>query len=281
MLRETKETHKDLADALAKHCISEESNAQVSVGQELEDPKDPKPRDADEQALYHQYKVDLWKMRSEKAKGVFIKPIKAEVKPIKAEIMVPIKKEPEIPDKAVHMVSSSSPETAMIVVPTSPKDPETPFKAAETVVPTPMETQFSDLDEYSQAAVKSMDKVEAKKKAAAKSKGGTTGIKEVKKHMKGGRTASAKAASATKKKKNTYPKTAEVLPKGKMPKDTLDGTNPPAVNYLQGVIYTCQTQKKFRGLRVRGNPYTEKSASWINQTKAAAWKQVTAPLEKI
>ena len=186
MLNETKQTRKALDDALSKHCTSEESNAQVSVGQELEDPKDPKPRDADEQALYHQYKVDLWKMRSEKAKGVFIKPIKAEVKPIKAEIMVPIKKEPEIPDKAVHMVSSSSPETAMIVVPTSPKDPETPFKAAETVVPTPMETQFSDLDEYSQAAVKSMDKVEAKKKAAAKSKGGKTGIKEVKKHMKGG-----------------------------------------------------------------------------------------------
>ena len=210
MLRETKETHKDLADALAKHCISEESNAQVSVGQELEDPKDPEPRDADEQALYHQYKVDLWKMRSEKAKGVFIKPIKAEIKPIKAEIMVPIKKEPEIPDKAVHMVSSSSPETAMIVVPTSPKDPETPFTAAETVVPTPMETQFSDLDEYSQAAVKSMDKVEAKKKAAAKSKGGTTGIKEVKKHMKGGIAKKTYPTTAEVKKK-TYPTTAEVL----------------------------------------------------------------------
>ena len=110
--------------------------------------------------------------------------------------------------------------------------------------------------------------VDAKKKAAAKSKGGKTGIKEVKKHMKGGSkvTVSAKAASV---KKKTYPTKAEVLPRGKMPKDTLDGTNPPAVNYLQGVIYTCQTQKKFRGLRVRGNPYTEKSASWINQTKAA------------
>ena len=143
-----------------------------------------------------------------------------------------------------------------------------------------METEFCVLDEFSQAAVRSMGIVDAKKKAAAKSKGGKTGIKEVKKHMKGGSkvTVSAKAASV---KKKTYPTTAEVLPRGKMPKDTLDGTNPSAVNYLQGVIYTCQTQKKFRGLRVRGNPYTEKSASWINQTKAAAWKQVTAPLEKI
>ena len=108
--------------------------------------------------------------------------------------------------------------------------------------------------------------VEAKKKAA-KGKGGKP--KSTEKGQK------AMAASV---KRKTYPTTAEVLPKGKMPKDTLDGTNPPPVNYLQGVIYTCQTQKKFRGLRVRGNPYTEKTASWINQTKAAAWKQVTCSI---
>ena len=110
-----------------------------------------------EEALSH--KVDQWKMRSQKAMGVFIDPITAE-------IVVPIKKEPEIPDKAV--VCSSSPATAEIVEPIIPKDPEIPVKAvvcsstpatAEIVVPTikkepcaqPMETQFSDLDEFSQA----------------------------------------------------------------------------------------------------------------------------------
>ena len=73
-----------------------------------------------------------------------------------------------------------------------------------------METEFCVLDEFSQAAVRSMGIVDAKKKAAAKSKGGKTGIKEVKKHMKGGSkvTVSAKAASV---KKKTYPTTAEVL----------------------------------------------------------------------
>ena len=94
MLKETKQTRKALDDALSEHCtIGEESNTvhatgQVSVGHANDEPK---PRDADQQALYHQYKVDLWKLRKQKAMGVFIKP---------AEIVVPtIKKEPDIPFK--------------------------------------------------------------------------------------------------------------------------------------------------------------------------------------
>ena len=135
MLKEAKQTHKALADALSKQCTSEESNTvhatgQVSVGHAIDDPK---PRDADEQALYHQYKVDLWKMRAQKAMGVFIKPVTAEI------VVPTIKKEPEIPVKAV--VCSSTPATAEIVVPTIKKEP-----CAQ-----PMETQFSDLDEFSQA----------------------------------------------------------------------------------------------------------------------------------
>ena len=120
MLNETKQTRKALDDALSKHCTSEESNTvhatgQVSVGHAIDDPK---PKDADELALYHQYKVDLWKMRAQKAMGVIT---------------------PEIPVKAV--VCSSTPATAEIVVPTIKKEP-----CAQ-----PMETQFSDLDEFSQA----------------------------------------------------------------------------------------------------------------------------------
>ena len=56
-----------------------------------------------EEALSH--KVDQWKMRSQKAMGVFIDPITAE-------IVVPITKEPEIP------------ELTVIAVLTIPKDPE-------------------------------------------------------------------------------------------------------------------------------------------------------------
>ena len=126
MLKETKQTRKALDDALSEHCtIGEESNTvhatgQVSVGHAIDDSK---PRDADEQALYHQYKVDLWKMRAQKAMGVIT---------------------PEIPVKAV--VCSSTPATAEIVVPTLKKE----------ACAQPMETQLSDLDEFSQAAVRSL-----------------------------------------------------------------------------------------------------------------------------
>ena len=150
MLKETKQTRKALDDALSKHCtIGEESNTvhatgQVSVGHAIDDPK---PRDADEQALYHQYKVDLWKMRAQKAMGVFIKPVTAEI------VVPTIQKEPEIPVKAV--VCSSTPATAEIVVPTIKKEPEIPVQAvaAEIVVPTITKEpcEFSELDEFSQA----------------------------------------------------------------------------------------------------------------------------------
>ena len=114
MLKETKQTHKALADALSKQCASDASNTvhatgQVSVGHAIDDPK---PKDADE------YKVAMWKMRAQQAMGVIT---------------------PEIPVKAV--VCSSTPATAEIVVPTIKKEP-----CAQ-----PMETQFSDLDEFSQA----------------------------------------------------------------------------------------------------------------------------------
>ena len=140
MLKETKQTRKALDDALSKHCtIGEESNTvhatgQVSVGHAIDDSK---PRDADEQALYHQYKVDLWKLRKQKAMGVFIKP---------AEIVVPtIKKESDIPVKPMACSSAA----------TIQKEPEIPVQAvaAEIVVPTITKEpcEFSELDEFSQA----------------------------------------------------------------------------------------------------------------------------------
>ena len=98
---------------------------------------DSKPRDADEQALYHQYQVDLWKLRTQKAKGEFRKP---------TEIVVPtIKKEPDIP--VTPMVCSSTPGTAAPIK----NEPEIPVQAvaAETIV-VPTITQepceFSELD---------------------------------------------------------------------------------------------------------------------------------------
>ena len=80
-------------------------------------------------------------------------------------------------------------------------------------------------------------------------------------------------------KKVTLPTTAEIKPKGKMPKDTPDGSNPAKVDYLKGVAYTVQKDKRFRGLTIRGNPYTETSSSWKTQSKADAWKVVTKAIE--
>ena len=81
-------------------------------------------------------------------------------------------------------------------------------------------------------------------------------------------------------KKVTLPTTAEIKPKGKMPKDTHDGSNPAPVQYLKGVVYTVQKDKKFRGLRIRGNPYTEANSSWKTQSEAEAWKIVTKVIEQ-
>ena len=142
MLKETKQTRKALDDALSKHCtIGEESNTvhatgQVSVGHATDDSK---PRDADEQALYHQYKVDLWKMRAQKAMGVFIKPVTAEI------VVPTIKKDSDIPVKPMACSSAA----------TIQKEPEIPVQAvaADIVVPTITKEpcEFSELDEYSQA----------------------------------------------------------------------------------------------------------------------------------
>ena len=80
---ETKHTRKALDNAISEHItkgedsVGQVSVGQVSVGHAIDDSK---PRDADEQALYHQYQLDLWKLRKQKAMGVFIKP---------AEIVVP------------------------------------------------------------------------------------------------------------------------------------------------------------------------------------------------
>ena len=78
----------------------------------------------------------------------------------------------------------------------------------------------------------------------------------------------------------TLPTTAEMKPKGKMPKDTHDGSNPSTVQYLKGVVYTVQKDREFRGLKIRGNPDTETNSSWKTQSKLEAWKIVTRATEQ-
>ena len=66
-----------------------------------------------------------------------------------------------------------------------------------------------------------------------------------------------------------------------MPADTKDGSNPSPVPFLSGIIYTEQKRHKFRGLRVKGDRYTEASSTWgSKRTKPEAWQFVTDAITK-
>ena len=66
-----------------------------------------------------------------------------------------------------------------------------------------------------------------------------------------------------------------------IPADTTPGTNPAPIWYRQGIIYTVQGEKKFRGLRVRGDKNTGKSSQWgASKTKEEAWKTVVLALDE-
>jgi hypothetical protein len=51
-----------------------------------------------------------------------------------------------------------------------------------------------------------------------------------------------------------------------MPK-AITGSNPPAVNYKKGVIYTSIKAKRFRALLVRGDKWQERSSAWGTKAK--------------
>ena len=66
-----------------------------------------------------------------------------------------------------------------------------------------------------------------------------------------------------------------------MPADTKDGSNPPPVPCLNGVIYTEQNNHKFRGLKIRGDKNTETSSTWgTKRTKVEAWSVVVDAFTK-
>ena len=60
--------------------------------------------------------------------------------------------------------------------------------------------------------------------------------------------------------------------KPSMPSLPKDGSNPKPVNYWGGIIYTARAAKKFRALKVKGDTYTEASASWGgDKPSKASW----------
>ena len=75
------------------------------------------------------------------------------------------------------------------------------------------------------------------------------------------------------------------VPKSKihkaMPTLPKDGSSPKPVKYWGGVIYTAAKAKKFRALKVRGDAYTEASASWGgDKPTKEAWAKCVKAIEQ-
>ena len=99
--------------------------------------------------------------------------------------------------------------------------------------------------------------------------------------------AEKKKAEAAEKQANTKKRNEgkgnmpDIKKKQAMPADTKDGSNPAPVPFLSGIIYTQQKLHKFRGLRVKGDRYTEASSTWgSKRTKPEAWEFVTEAITK-
>lgn len=161
--------------------------------------------------------------------------------------------------------------------------------------------QLSDLDPYTRAAITALDVRNKGKAAAAAGKKGdmkrpaAAGIDDEPKasskgtsHMKRPAAAVAKPAAAKeaspKKRRSAKDDVADV-PKSRifqsMPKLSPDGSNPEPVRYNGGIIYTAQSKKKFRALKVRGDAYTEASAAWGGAKPSKdAWAKCVKAIEQ-
>lgn len=192
---------------------------------------------------------------------------------------------------------------------------EKPSAAATDETPS-----LDDLDPYTQAAINSLQKRNVvKKKEADAAKAQKTAPSEAPKtgSSKAPKTGSSKApkktpAAASKKRpaaaKTTVKKqvvinhakpaasantakpaakrgSADVkleCPKVKpgMPSLPKDGSNPKPVQYWGGIIYTARAAKKFRALKVKGDTYTEASASWgSDKPSKASWDKCVSAIK--
>lgn len=131
---------------------------------------------------------------------------------------------------------------------------------------------FDDLDEYTKAAIASLNTRRTKKKADA-----------VLKRPAGAVKAEVKHEGAVPKPVKRQTKEPVVVDPAKimrsMPSLPKDGSNPAPVYYKKGVIYTSRASKRFRAVRERGNMYTESAKRWnadkpTKESWAAAVKAV-------
>ena len=239
---------------------------------------DDLPHDPEEEALYIKYKADLWKLRAQK-KGIV-----AESRPLKLEDhgQGPSGKLQDPGSLQMH----TSPDGALVL---QPRVFETTPALNSGLKQGPKEEEDKpeiddDLDAHSKAALNALKTRNVKRKAAAAAE---AKAKRKQKVMKAGTTKKAMKSRARKAMKSIATSikdekaaVKEVPAKHIMksiPKLPKDGSNPPAVQFAGGVIYTCASLKKFRGLKVRGDAYTEVAKTWgvASRTMEEAWKSVT------
>ena len=213
--------------------------------------------DPDEVALHAKFQAELWKLRATK------QGLRATSQPHIKQEPLTMKKEADgsfVVSQACTVEPAAADPTGHIGY--QPK--KTNLDQADGVAVDLHANQnqaagcASALDPYSKAALNSLGKRNAKKKDKKKQAAAEPAT---------GKTAAAAAGSAM---KNALKK---------MPPDTADGSNPKPVAFIKGVIYTEQNHKKFRGLKIRGDRYTETSSTWgTKRTKAEAWGIVTSAM---
>ena len=161
-----------------------------------------------------------------------------------------------------------------------------------------------DLDEYTKAAIKSLqlrrDKRKEETKAKAKAKAAAKKAEKAKVKLEA-EAAAAAAGSGSASKRGKRRATADAcnepakavktedalkpVPKSKildaMPSLPKDGSNPPPVAYKQGIIYTSVKTKRFRALKTRGDAYSEFSRGWGGpKPNKEAWASAVQAIEK-
>lgn len=133
----------------------------------------------------------------------------------------------------------------------------------------------NDLDEYTKAAIASLkhrSTTKATRKRPAAASPAPVKVKKQKVKVKKQKPAEEPPVKAKKWGKVASPK---------MPSLPKDGTNPAAVHYKGGVIYTSRKARSFRALTIRHDKYSEKNRSWgSDKPSGSAWKAAVCAIDE-
>ena len=254
---------------------------------------DDLPKTEAEQLLYANYKSELWKLRARSASMLLSSPdARVKVEPgIVPRSLPQLGLTAKLEDDGSLMIepralSGDTKRRFMQDGSTrieghwgSPPKAKAEAKAEAAEAEPPTDPKFKDLDPHSQAAIKALNERNLKKNKDAQQK------HAIAKEFKGKKGAAQKAQKELMKrpaaKKEVKREPLEVDKKqikAAMPQD--DATSQPVL-YNGGIVYTVHKAHKFRALRVRGDAYTESSASWgKTRTKSEAWSTVIRAIDK-